>query len=195
LATGGKYDLLATVKNPNSDYAARFSYRFVAGGWASPRAEGFILPDEEKFVAALAENSPARPIGASLEIIDTRWRRIDRHIIPDWKVYAAEHLNFKIEDAKYESGIELSAGKPAIGKASFLIINNTGYGYYDLGVLIVLYRGPAVVGVNRVTLSSLAPGESRRGEASWFDDVGTVTQIKIIPEADIVSDSTFLRQN
>lgn len=193
LVSNGKYDFVVTVKNPNRYFSARFSYRFVAGSFATPPTVGFILPSEEKFVVTLGQAADARPSGAALEISNIVWQRIDRHAIPDWTVFSSQHLNFPITDISYTPGIEIAPGKPTIGRTTFTIANNTGYGYYDMRLLVLMYRGPALAAVNTTILPTFAPGETRNGDVTWYEDFGAISQIKVIPEIDITNDASFIR--
>jgi hypothetical protein len=193
IVTQGKYDLIGTVVNPNQYFAAHFTYRFTGGAFATSAAYEFILPGEQKFVAQLGVSSETRPSNASLEILSTSWQRIDRHKYPDWKSSAAEHLNLPITDIAYTPVIELARDKPPIGRTSFTIMNNTGYGYYGIRALVVMSRGSAVVAVNSTTFDALPPNESRSGEVTWYEDYGAVTSIKVFPEVDILNDTSYIR--
>jgi len=193
IVTQGKYDLIGTVVNPNQNFAARFAYRFTGGSFASKGSTGFILPGEQKLVTELGVASAARPANATLEITATTWQRIDRHIYPDWKTFVAQHLNLPVTDIVYTPSIEIVAGKSAIGKTSFTISNGTGYGYYGIRALVVMYRGSAIAAVGVTTFESLPPNESRAGEVTWYEDYGAVTTIKVFPEVDILNDASYIR--
>jgi hypothetical protein len=193
IVTQGKYDFIGTVNNPNQYFAARFAYRFTGGSFATTPENEFILPGEQKFVMQLGVASATRPSNASLEIMTTSWQRIDRHLYPDWSDFAAQHLNFPISDISYVPEIELDKDKPPIGKTSFTITNDTGYGYYGIRAMVVMYRGPAIVAVNSTTFDSLRPNESLSGEVTWYENYGAVTSIKIFPEVDILNNASFIR--
>jgi hypothetical protein len=195
IVTQGKYDFIGTVNNPNQYFAARFTYRFTGGSFATPSADEFILPGEQKLIMQLGVASATRPSNASLEIMTTRWQRIDRHQYPDWSDFAAQHLNFPISDISYVPEIELDKDKPPIGKTSFTITDNTGYGYYGIRALVVMYRGPAIVAVNSTTFDSLRPNGSLSGEVTWYENYGAVTTIKVFPEVDILNDASYIRAN
>jgi hypothetical protein len=193
IVTQGKYDLIGTVTNTNQYFAAHFTYRFTGGSFASEPIEGFILPGEQKFIAQLGVTSASRPSNATLEIVSTTWQRIDRHKYPDWKSFTEEHLNLPITEISYLPSIELVKDKAAIGKTSFTITNNTGYGYYGIRALVVMYRGPAIVAVNSMGFDTLRPNESRSGEVTWYEDYGAVTSIKVFPEIDILNSASYIK--
>ena len=193
LVSGGKYDFVAQASNPNKDFVAHFSYRFVAGSFATDYKPGFILPGEQKFIAELSVASASRPSGATLEIDDVAWKRVDKHEIPVWKSYAFEHLNMPVTDIAYTPGIEIVPGKSEIGRTSFTLTNSTGYGYYGLHILVLMYRGPALAAVNATVFPTIGPGESKSGEVTWYEDYGAISQIKVVPEIDITDPSVYLR--
>jgi hypothetical protein len=193
IVTQGKYDFIGSVTNPNQYYAADFTYRFAGGSFAATPADDFILPGEQKFVVQLGVASGTRPSNASLEIMNTTWEKIDRHQYPDWNDFVTEHLNLPISNIAYTPEIQLSKDEPPIGKTSFTITNDTGYGYYGLRALIVMYRGPAIVAINSTTFDSLPPNESLDGEVTWYENYGAVTQIKVFPEVDILNDASYIR--
>jgi len=193
LIAGGKYDFVTQFSNPNDDFVGHFSYRFVSGSFATDAKPGFILPGEQKFIVELGVTSASRPAGTSLEIMGIAWRRISKHDIPDWASYANEHLNMPVKDIAYTPGIEITPGKSRIGRTSFTLTNNTGYGYYGLRILVLMYRGPALVAANSTVFSALAPGESKGGEVTWYEDYGAISQIKVVPEIDITDQSVYIR--
>jgi hypothetical protein len=193
LPSSGKFDFIAAVKNPNVRHYAHFSYRFVGGDFATPSRRGFILPGEEKLMIELGFASASRPGGATLEISEVNFDRVDRHSIADWGEYVHEHVNFPISDPAYEQGIEIAEGKPMIGRTSFKIRNATGYGYYDLRVLVLMYKGSAIAAVNSTAFPSFAPGETKEAEVTWYEDYGAISQIKVVPEIDITDQASYMR--
>jgi hypothetical protein len=193
IVTQGKYDMIGTVVNPNQNFAARFTYRFTGGSFASDPLSEFILPGEQKLVAGLGIVSLTRPSNAALEIIGTTWVKIDRHAYADWTTFAAQHLNLPVSNILYTPSIELAPDKPPIGKTSFTITNNTGYGYYGIRALVVMYRGAAIAAVGLTTFDSLRPNEAAAGEVTWYEDYGAVTSIKVFPEIDILNDASYIR--
>jgi len=195
LSTQGKYDFIGTVSNPNQYYAARFSFRFADGSFASDAADEFILPGEQKMVAQLGVASATRPSGAALELVSVSWERIDRHLYPDWKSFAAEHLNLPVTDIAYTPEIDLTGGKSAIGRTAFTITNDTGYGYHGVRALVVMSRGPAIVAIGTAVFDTLAPNEAQTGDVTWYEDYGAVTQIKVFPEVDILNNASYIRAN
>jgi hypothetical protein len=193
LATQGKYDLIGTLSNPNQYFAADFKYRFTSGNFATSPENGFILPGEQKFITKLGVASETRPSGATLEIIETTWKRIDRHKYPDWKGFVAGHLDLFVSDINYTPDIELVKDKPPIGKTSFALANRTGYGYYGVKATVIIYRGPVIVAVNSTAFAAMPPGAQQKGEVTWYEDYGAVTQIKVFPEVDILNDASYMR--
>jgi len=195
LSTQGKFDLIGTISNPNQYFAARFSFRFADGSFASDATDEFILPGEQKMVAQLGVASATRPSGAALELVSVSWERIDRHIYPDWASFSAQHLNLPVTDIAYTPEIDLTGGKSSIGRTAFTITNDTGYGYHGVRALVVMSRGPAIVAVGSASFDTLAPNQVQTGEVTWYEDYGAVTQIKVFPEIDILNSASYIRAN
>ena len=192
LAPQGKYDLVTTLKNDNLNYAAHFTYRFTGTDFATDPAQGFVLPDQEKFLVELGVASPSRPANADIEITDINWQRIDKHVIPDWNDFANQHLNLLVKNTLYDPAVTLPDGK-TIGKTTFDLTNDTGYGYYDVKAIVVMYRGAVIAGVNSTDFPTLAPGETKSGEVTWYEDFGAVSKIVVEPQIDILDNSVYLR--
>lgn len=191
LVPGGRYDFISEISNPNKDFYGHFMYRFITGDTATPKRSGFILPGETKFIVELGVAMENRPSAAELEISDLRWQRVNRHLIADWPTYAGSRLDFKVDNIAFNQSLELSVGK-GVGKTDFTVTNATGYGYYDVRMLVVMYRGPAIAGVNYTVIPQLFPGAVVNGEVTWYQDLGGISQIKVIPEVDITNPSAYL---
>ncbi len=185
------FDLVTSIRNSNPLIAARFSYRFVAEGFASEPKAGFILPGDDKLIVSLGVTSPRRPANAQLELLDVTWQRINRHQIPDYSTFALDRLAFRITDIKYDPAVALN--NTTVGKTSFTVTNATGFGYHDVRFLIVLYRGASPAAVNTLTIENILPGQVRQGEVTWFDPLPAVSKVTVIPEVNIMDDSVYLR--
>jgi len=192
LAAGAKYDFVASVRNPNPRHEAVFTYRFAAGDEATEPQTGFAFPGEERVVVSLGAVLATRPAGAELVLTEVSWRRVDRHEVPDHERFVAEHLNFEITQVNYDPSFEVN-GK-FIGKTTFNVRNNTGFGYHRVRMVVYMYRGPALAGVNAITLSDFRPGETRMSEVSWVEPLPAISSVRVVPEVDIFDDGVYLRR-
>lgn len=180
-----RYDFYATVANPNDEWWADFTYSFVGSAEGEEELDsftGFILPGEEKPVVALAVELNGPPRGASLQITDISWHRVDRHLVGDYAEWYRDRLNMVIDDAAW---VLDTTATPPTAKVSFTLTNDAPFSYYDPVFYTVLKRGTRVVGINRTRLSDLESYEERQVEIQWFGAVPDVSQVEVIPEVNI----------
>jgi hypothetical protein len=200
-ATDGKVDFSSEIKNPNANYRADFSFRFTSGGQATAEQPGFVLPNDDKFLTALGEKATGSQ-SAALEISNIVWRRIDRHMIPDYQKFSTERLNFDITDIKFtpEGGGTSVSGTVGTadqtgptGKTTFTFFNDTGFGYKQIKFTVLLYRGPGLAAVNSTILTDIAAGETRPVEVTWYQPLSAISDTRVAPEVDIMNDAVYLR--
>ncbi|OGL73810.1 hypothetical protein A3D72_02700 [Candidatus Uhrbacteria bacterium RIFCSPHIGHO2_02_FULL_57_19] len=189
-AGSGRYDLSAVIFNPNREWYATFSYLFRGEAVTTPLRQSYILPGQEKIISELAFGSEARLRGVRLEIKEIEWKRVDRHQVADTTQFVADRTNFVVSDAVFTPPDP--AVKDGPSKATFSITNATAYGYWAMDVTVVLYRGSAIAGVNRVQLAGLESGERRQAEVTWFEKLPNITKVEVRPEVNIFDESVYM---
>lgn len=189
-SVAGKNDLYATVENPNADWLARFTYRFRAGAFETEPQRGFALPATEKPLIAFAVKGEGSLQGAQLVIDDLRWERVDKRFTGDYQAFLADRLRFSFEDVAFVT--DAPAGGTPVARVGFTVKNGSAYGYYDPAFVVLLKRGPAVVGVTRTTLSQIAPGEARRVDITWAGPIPSVSQASVLPDIDLFDEGVYL---
>jgi hypothetical protein len=185
-----KYDLLVKIFNSNPDWYLEFDYNFVADGERSPQRKGFVLPEEEKFLLGLGTEARTKPRQTGLEINNLKWQRIDAHKIPNYASWRDERLNFVFENVKFLPAVIRDS--ITVSRASFVVKNLTAYGFWDVGLNILLYRGSSVAAVNYVTLEEFISGQNRPVEVSWFDSLPPITEVKVAPEVNIFDEGVYM---
>lgn len=181
---GNRYDFAAIIKNQNPKWYGDFEYRFVAEGFATPARHAVLLPGRETVVSELGVTAPSRIRGGRLEFSSFLWRRISTRVVKDPPSFVAERTAIVVSDARHEPG------PPA--RTSFVVTNNTAFGYWNVDVIVLLKRGTSVVGVNRVTLERLASGEARPVDVAWFDSVGSVGAVDVRPQVNIFDPGVYM---
>ena len=172
----GKYDLYATIANPNDDWRAEFTYAFTSSAGDTEPASGFVLPGEEKPVVAYAVEASATPRSASLVISDVVWHRVDHHVTGDLERWMTDRLNFVVENAAFER-VDLDG--ETLGRVTFAVKNDSAYSYYEPAFTATLLRGSSVVGVTGTTLSELDAGEEQEVVINWFGTIPSVNKVEV----------------
>lgn len=184
----GKLDALVTVENVNARYWAEIEYRFVAGGVELPERESFVLPGQAKYLAELGIPSDA---GGSVELRVTRraWHPIETFGAEDYQALLDTRLNIEVQNAKFIPADPLATNPVSI--STFTIRNGTAFGYYDIGLMVLLYRGDAIVGATRAGVDRLRPGERRNVDLFWYQSLGQVTRVEVIPDINIFDPGVY----
>jgi len=190
----GKYDLAARVDNPNQRWWAEIDYYFSEGSSQTESAKTFILPDESKYLMALAQDFKARPVNVRLVVKNVSWRRVNRHEIADWQDYKDNYLNIIVENIKFTPADKSNfSEKINLNQVDFNVINKTAYNYWQVDFPILLYSGDNLLGVNRYTLSELMSGENRIVEVRWPGNLGRINKVDIAPELNILEKDIYIK--
>jgi hypothetical protein len=189
-----RYDFLSIVNNPNEDWWATFDYYFQVNNKNTSVQTGFIFPKEEKSLMALAEEFTYAPSRAELVVENLRWRRINKHVIPNWHDFYESHTDMVISDSSFvlsqQSGL---SEKINLNQLDFTVKNKTAYNYWQVDFNILLYSGSKVVGINRYSLTDFMSGEERVVQASWPGKFGRINNIEITPDINIMDENVYIK--
>ncbi|EKD49438.1 MAG: hypothetical protein ACD_63C00146G0006 [uncultured bacterium] len=182
----GKYDVLAMMKNPDRFWGiVDMEYVFIAkdsSGREVGRYAGasYILPSEEKYIAAIAVPFDGIVTSADVEIIPQKWVKA-----PEYK-----EPNIEVKDISYKKETNFGKSK-LLGK----LINSSIYSFEEVEVYAVLLRESGEpAGVNRTTLNALFAGEERDFTLIWFSDIPyVVARENVKVEADIYNTENFVK--
>lgn len=189
-----KYDLYARLKNDNPKWWVEFDYYFTAAGRQTKKDKGYILPDEVKYLMALAEDFSYYPEGARLIMENIGWHRINQHEIPDWGAYRTGHLNIASTDLKFvPADASPLSEKLGLNQLSFNAVNHTAYNYWSVGFVILLYAGDRITGINHYVINDFMSEQERSVEISWPGDLGRADRAEIIPEINIMADNIYIK--
>lgn len=186
----GRYDFLAVVQNPNEDWYATFIYQFVSGETVTSEQEGFILPQEEKYVTQFATPFAGAPRETEFRIIDIDWRRVNRRVIRDYAIWKNERLRPIVSNVVHtQNATGLAAG---ISRTSFDVKNPTAFGYWQIGLAVALLRGTTPVAVNYIALDRFESGETRSVDVHWFEPLPSASTVDIRSEVNLFDPSVYL---
>lgn len=192
LETGtDKNDFAAILNNPNQKYRGSLEYSLVFQSGQVKKEKGFIMPGEKKYIMFLGVD---KSLGqAVIELNNVNWQRVNVHKIPDWEEYKRTHLSFEINNAVFSGGrIDLNRGSK-MNDLNFDITNKNPYNYWEVGLLIGLYRNNELVGVNRYNLREAMSGQTYQVKMSWPGILDRADSIDIQPEMDIFSDDIYMK--
>jgi len=184
-------DLYASLTNPNNDWYAYFRYWFVTSDGETKASDGFILPQEEKPLIELGTTfTSSKPSVQSLRIGSVRWYRLPRSIRGRYESWQGERIGFLIRHPSFSKDVLI--GKETVARVSFLVSNQTAYGYRTPSFVVLLVRGSSVVGVSRATLSFLRAGEEREVSVHWTGPLPTVSRVRVVTDVDPFRADSYL---
>jgi hypothetical protein len=185
----GKYDFYEKISNPNSQYSAYFNYCFNSGG-SSACGKSFVLPEDSKYIVSLAQ-SGINSSGLNFSISDLSWKKINNHIIPNWKTYYTSHLPFDLSNQLFSPSSSNTNSSSSLNSLSFTITNNTAYSYWDVPLTIVLSNGSSVNYLTSYTINSFASHDSDNVNLTWSGTISNVSGISIVPDIDILDQNVY----
>lgn len=191
LASGsGSYDIVVRVSNPNSRWWTDFEYSFLTGSGGTEARRAFVLPGETKYVYSSVK-ADQLPDGSRFEVSNLVWHRVNPHTtLPDYRTWQATRLNFQVSDAKFV--LPVSGDAVGASRATVTVNNDSGFGYRRVGFFILLLSGSQVVGASPVSVSSFRSGETRTVEATWFNDLPSITSVEVQPEVNIFDEQQYI---
>ncbi len=189
LRVGGVVDVLARVRNPNPRWYARFHYTIGLGDNVESNTDGFLLPGEER---TLFRSIRAAGGTVVFTIENVTWRRINPKEISNFETWRAERINFETKDAQFIPAV-ISENNKTVSRAKFTITNKSAYSYLEPAFLVLLYRGSRLLAIQKTVLEQFVSGQTRQVEVSWFDQVGAISNIEIVPDIDVMDEEVYLK--
>jgi hypothetical protein len=184
-----RYDFFTSVSNPNDDWWAEFTYKFVYTGGETEEKKGYILPNQEKPVVHLAFEFEEPVRVGTFEFVDVNWHRLDHKIIKNYDDWSKNRLEIEITNQKHTK--ENPFEKQVIGRTIFSAENKTAYSYYDPVFYILLKKGSSVVGVNQATFSTFESGSEEEVVVNWFGTLPSVSQVEIFLDLNLFDLETY----
>lgn len=184
----GKIDILAPIENPNGYFWAEVDYHFIVGGVEQQSLTTFVLPGQVKYLIHLGAPSDS---GASVELkVDRRlWHRAGTFGADSLQSLFETRLDIRAENPVFTPSDPLATTQ--VSSAKFTLANHTAFGYYDVNLLVLLYRGDSVVGVNTLSVARLQAGEKRPMELFWYQILPQVTRVEVVPDINIYDEGVY----
>ncbi len=188
-STGSKRDALARITNPNARLVAEFDYAFGIGDAPGEVRRTFLLPGESRPVIGLGISGDGSR-NARLALTNLTWTRLRPHDVNDPKAFIDARIQFRVVSEDYQAALALDATQ--IARFTAKIANDSGFGYWRAGFIILLERAGQVVGVGETAIDRFASGEERTLEATWIPSPGAADKIEVIPVVHVFDASMFL---
>lgn len=188
-----KYDFIAKIKNPNSNFFAQVNYCFFSGEIELACGDSMIFPEETKYLIALATNLDGRPNNLNLVLKNINWERVDSKKYPDWAGYFSDHSNFIISEAKFMAEKAEGSSSGYIDNVSFSIKNNSAYNYWEVPLFIILFKGENIVGINKYTISEFMSLDQKDINLSWINSIKSVDRVEVTPDVNILDEDNYIR--
>ena len=188
-----RFDLYASITNPNTDWFARFDYHFESSAGATEVQRGYVLPGREYHIAELSQVSErGRPGRAEMIVEHVEWERVKGVPGGDVADWINTHEDIVVSNVNH--GAVTTIGSRDVVQTSFTLKNQTAYSYWDLDLILLLRVGRTIVGVNRVRLPYLDSGESLDQSISWFWSPSSGATPEIIPQIDFLNPDVYKAQ-
>ncbi len=185
-------DFYALIQNVNSSFYAEFEYYFLINGKEYGREEGFILPNESKYLLSVYNDKLPLSKNVKIQIENLKWTRVDPHNFGLWEEYRDKHLDMVVSDIEYvpsTSGSE--AGKGNINNLNFSLKNNSAYNYWNIDLVIVLLNNAKVVGVDKYGAGDLLSGEEKQIDKTIVGRLGRVGEVLVYPDINITDPKVY----
>lgn len=184
-----RQQLFAPANNPNPLWWAVVQYRFRDGGTETPLRQAALLPGETRLLTELGWDGQAlRTPSLSIESIE--WKRIDPFVTGgNYPAFKDQHSSLVVERPSYASNLDLE-GKN-LGQSTYTVRNPSGYSYRNVELLTLLKRGEQVVGINRLSLPSVAAGASQTIALVWPENPLGVSTVEVRPFISLLDPETF----
>lgn len=173
-----RFDLMAEVVNPNTDWLATFDYVFTNNA-STTKYAGFALPGKRKILLALGKSEA----NSQLVISNIKWSKIT-----DFAAIANNRDRFLIQD-----NVFIPATKDTNpSRVKFSITNESPYSYWETGLVVLLYSGSNMVAVNYLTIPQFLSGSTRQIEMNWTKPLPNVDNMEIIPEINFLEPNNLM---
>ncbi len=192
-STENRVDISVDLENINKDWWVEFTYRFNIMGEQTPARQGFVMPNELTTVTELGfktQSPTAR--NAQLIIDNIRWHRVEPSEVEyDYVKFIEKRFGgVKTQNVRFEPASQ-SAGRN-VSRTTFEIVNQGAFGYWSIDYIIKLMRGSTMVGVNKINIRELKPGEIRNVDLYWYDTIQSVTKTEILPIINLLDENSYL---
>lgn len=171
----GRFDLIAGIKNPSSQWAAvTFDYALQLSGATVAAGTASLFPGEERYLLAFGQqlgSVPASNDALTVAVSNAVWHRAT----------AADPLperELTVRDAAYQ--VLSNTASQALSRVTATLRNTGVQQYRDVTVQAVLFHGDTMVGASQVVLTTVRSQEERSLDLR-FSRAADVTRVVVLP--------------
>lgn len=189
--TGNRKDFLVQLSNSNETWWAEFEYRFRVGDLMTDPRRGYILPKSQRYLTELGATIDTSSRNAQLVVENIRWHRVDPWAVNrDYAAFAANRQQFEFEEIAYRR--DLIIGTQTVGQSTFTLKNASPYGYWNVDLTVILYRGTTPAGVATLGKEQVRSGSSEPVAINWFDNLSGITRTEVTADVNILDEKSYL---
>lgn len=190
-STGDRRDFLTEITNPNASWWAEFTYHFKVGDGTTPTRKGYILPNGQRYLTEVGWKAAGAISSPEIEIENLAWHRVDpAKVERDYASFIERRLQLQITQPTYTNNLKV--GEQTVGQSNFTLQNNSGYGFWSVDLIVVLFRNGTPAGVTQLNQTQIKPGESRDVSINWFDNLTGISNTVVQPNVNVLDPSVFL---
>lgn len=188
----GRYDFIASVKNPNSNFLAQVNYCFLDGEVELVCRGATIFPEESKYLISLALPLDSRPSDLKFIFKNVSWQRLDAKKYPDWKSYYSSRNDFSVSESEFIAE-RVDSSSSYLSQVSFSIKNNSAFNYWEVPLNIILFNNNSLVGINRYVVTEFMSLSEKQVNLSWLNSVRSVNRILISPDLNVLDEDNYIK--
>lgn len=181
-------DYVVTVSNSNDKYAVpSLRVTFFAGGSEVASTTSFLLPGETKYMFGFGAARSGGQAGAAVS--DVQWSRVR---LAEFTELRHSHLRAVIEDVRHSPASEIGTPPQQLGGVTkFTVRNDSIYGYWQVGLYVLLKNGGQVVAAQHAKAERIAPQQRQSVSVSWPQALPLFTEIEVVPEINLFDAGVF----
>jgi len=192
--TGDRRDFLTEITNANASWWAEFTYHFKIGEKTTPTRKGYILPNGQRYITEVGWKAEGTTGTPEIEITNLAWHRVNpTNVELDYANFLERRLQLQITQPLYTNNLKV--GEQTVGQSSFNLHNASGYGFWSVDLIVVLFRSGIPVGVTQLNQTEIKPGEIRNISINWFDNLTGISNTVVQPNVNVLDPSVFLPPN
>jgi len=184
----GKYDIVATLYNPNESFVAReIKYQFVINNIPREEKTTFIMPKETKKIYELGIDSDTRIDSFDVFPTNISWKKIKQNEIteylkPKFEI-TEEKLNINPENQSIRNWINFQSKNISI------------YNFKNVKFSVFLYVGSQIVAIGEIEQTNFKSQEQRKLQTSWYYLLPSYATAEIQAETNLLDENNYFLEN